>query len=129
MKQILRNKDSGNFITRKIKSFFHAISGINYAIRYEHNMIVIIVATIVTVFCGIYFDISLMEWLFCITIIGMITSTELINTAIEATIDLVTFERKPLAKIAKDTAASATLILCIVALIGAIMIFLPKING
>ena len=52
---------------------------------------------------------------------------EMINTSIEATIDLVTNQIHPLAKIAKDTASSATLVLCIVSLIGGCIIFIPKI--
>ena len=59
----------------------------------------------------------------------MIASCEVINSAIEATVDLITTEIHPLAKMAKDTASSATLILCIVALLGAIIIFIPKIGG
>ena len=51
----------------------------------------------------------------------------MMNSAVEATVDLVTTEIHPLAKIAKDTASSATLVLCITALIGGIVIFLPKI--
>ena len=129
MKQELRNKDKGNFIVRYAKSFCHAISGIWYAIRYEHNMIIIFLATLVTTILGLYLKIDKYEWLFCITIIGMIMATEMINTSIEAVVDLVTPDYHKLAKIAKDTASSATLILCIVSLIGAILIFVPKIIG
>ena len=49
-----------------------------------------------------------------------------VNTAVEAVVDLVTEERKPLAKIAKDTAAGAVLIAAIMATIAGIIIFLPK---
>lgn len=127
MKSVLRNKDTGNFLVRYIKSFLHAINGIVYALIYEHNMIIILLATIVTVSAGFYFEISSSEWLFCILIIGAVAASEMINTAIEATIDLATKEIHPLAKIAKDTASSATLILSITAFIGALVIFLPKI--
>ena len=89
-------------------------------------MIIIILAAIVTVFAGFYFEISKCEWLFCIMIIGTVSASEMINTAIEATIDLKTTKIHPLAKIAKDTASSATLILSITAFIGALVIFLPK---
>ena len=49
------------------------------------------------------------------------------NTAIEATIDLVCKTFNINAKIAKDTAAASVFILSIVAIIGGIYIFLPKI--
>ena len=51
----------------------------------------------------------------------------MINTAIEALVDLETTKYHPLAKIAKDTASSATLIFSIAAFIGALLIFIPKI--
>ena len=47
---------------------------------------------------------------------------------IEAAVDLTTSEIKPLAKIAKDAASSATLILSITSFIGALIIFIPKIQ-
>ena len=52
---------------------------------------------------------------------------EMINSAIEAVVDLVTLKDNPLAKIAKDTASAASLILSFVSLVCGIIIFLPKI--
>lgn len=122
-----RIKDKGNFIQRYFKSFLHACSGIWYAIKYEHNMIIMILATIVVVAAGLYYNISAYEWLFILFAVGSVTSMEMINSSIEATIDLITLETHPLAKIAKDTASSASLILCTVSFIGALIIFVPKI--
>ena len=68
--------------------------------------------------------ISSLEWCICLTLFGLIMALELVNTAVEAVVDLVTEERKPLAKIAKDTAAGAVLIAAIMAAIAGI--FLPK---
>ena len=122
-----RNKDKGNFIERYIKSFFHACNGLIYGIKYEHNIIIMIIATIVVTIAGFYYNISSSEWLFILFAVGSVTSMEMINSSIEATIDLVTTEIHPLAKIAKDTASTASLILCIVSLIGGCIIFIPKI--
>ena len=122
-----RLKDEGNFLVRYIKSFFHACSGIMYGIKYEHNIIIMIMATIVVVSAGFYYNISASEWLFILFAVGSVTSAEMINSSIEATIDLVTTEIHPLAKIAKDTASASTLILCTVSFIGACIIFIPKI--
>lgn len=127
MKQVLRNKDKGSSLSRYKKSFFHAIDGIIYAIKEEHNMIIIFICMILAIFAGITFKISVTEWLFMILIIGLVIASELINTAIEATIDLITLENHPLAKIAKDTASSATLVFSITAFIGAIILFVPKL--
>ena len=127
MKPVLRNKDKGNALTRYYKSFIHAIDGIVYAFKYEHNMIIILFAGLLAVLAGFTFNISEEEWLFVIIIIGLIAATEMINTSIEATIDLITTKTHPLAKIAKDTASSASLILSITAFIGALIIFIPKL--
>ena len=127
MKRILRNKDKGNFLVRYYKSFKHAVSGIWYALKYEHNMIIILAAVIVTSLAGIYFNIAAYEWLFILLCFGSVAATEMINTAIEALVDLETMKYHPLAKIAKDTASSATLIFSFISLIGGIIIFLPKI--
>ena len=128
MKPESRNKDTGTPIKRYGKSFVHAIDGIVYAIKYEHNMIIILLATLVAVIGGIYLELSSNEWLFVILIIGLVMGSEMINTAIEAVVDLETLNTHPLAKIAKDTASSATLIFSITAFIGAIIIYIPKLT-
>lgn len=127
MKPVLRNKDSGNFLIRYFKSFGHAINGLWYALTHEHNMIIIFLAIIVTTILGLYYKINEYEWLFCILCFGSVTATEMLNTAIEALVDLVTIEYHPLAKIAKDTVSTATLVFSVTAFIGAIIIFVPKI--
>ncbi len=122
-----RNKEEGSSAERYKKSFIHAIEGIIYCVKYEHNTVIIIISAILVILFGFFFRISAYEWLFVITMIGIVSACEMINSSIEAAIDLTTSEIHPLAKIAKDTASSATLILSITALIGGIIIFLPKI--
>lgn len=123
-----RIKDEGNFIERYWKSFCHAIDGIIYCIKYEHNMIIIMLSAILVTILGFVFKITTSEWLFVITMIGAISACEMINSSIEALVDLTTQEINPLAKISKDTASSASLILCIISLIGGLIIFIPKIT-
>ncbi len=127
MKQELRNKGEGNFFIRYIKSFFHALNGIGYAFRYEHNMYIIFLAMIIVTGAGFSFQISQIEWLFCIIAMGLVTAVELINSAIEAVCDRVTLKSDPLIKIAKDTASGASLVLSITAALIGILIFFPKV--
>lgn len=124
---IVRHKDTGNFLQRYCKSFFHAVDGMIYTVACEHNMLIIVLAILVTTIAGLFFQISQPEWLFCISIMGMISAAEFINTAIEAVVDLASPDFNKLAKIAKDTASSATLVLSITAFIGGLVIFVPKI--
>ena len=127
MKQVLRNKDKGTKLERYKKSFFHAIDGIVYATFNEHNMFIIIPCMILAIIAGYVFQISSVEWLFMTLVIGLVIGSELINTAIEAVVDLETMEKNELAKIAKDTASSATLVFSITAFIGALIMFVPKL--
>jgi len=121
-----RKKDEGTALERYRKSFFHAIDGIIYCIKYEHNMIIIFIAIILVTILGFIFEISGLEWLFVISMFGIISACEMINSSIEATIDLYTTDIHPLAKIAKDVASSATLIMCITSVIGGCIIFIPR---
>ena len=91
-------------------------------------MIVIFFAGLVATLAGFYFQIDKSEWVFCILMIAMIMTTEMVNTAIEKTVDLVTQDYHELAKVAKDTASAASLIFCTVAFIGACIIFIPKLG-
>ena len=78
------------------------------------------------VIAGVILGLSVTEWCICLGLFGMVMSLELVNTAVEAVVDLVTSERHPLAKIAKDTAAGAVLIAAIMAAIVGLIIFVPK---
>ena len=112
---------------RLLNSFKYAFEGLKYAFIYEQNLTVHILATIIVILIDILFKISIFEWIAIFLIIGLVIATELINTSIEATIDLVTDEINPLAKIAKDTAAAAVLVFGLTALIIGALIFMPKI--
>jgi diacylglycerol kinase len=90
-------------------------------------MIIILICFIIAVTCGFIFKIKLYEWLFVLIVSGCIATCEMINSSIEAIVDLITIKEHPLAKIAKDTASGASLILCFTALIGGLIIFIPKI--
>ena len=84
-------------------------------------------AMVLVIAAGIILKLSITEWCICLVLFGVILALELVNTAIEAVVDLVTEEYRPLAKLAKDTAAGAVLIVSIMAAGTGILIFLPKV--
>ncbi len=127
MTTVFRDKLKQRGYKRLIKSFSYAFDGLKYAFKYEQNILVHSLVTIVVILAGIFFKISYLEWLSIFLIIGLVIATELINTSIEATIDLITDQINPLAKIAKDTAAAAVLVFGLTAIIIGVIIFLPKI--
>jgi diacylglycerol kinase (ATP) len=109
-----------------IKSFGYAFEGIINTVKSERNMKIHCAFVLAVVICGFIFRITYTEWLICLTLFGLVTSLELVNTAVEAVVDLVTEEKKPLAKKAKDAAAGAVLIAAIFAALIGLIIFVPK---
>lgn len=122
-----RDKIKKRSIKRLLKSFKYATEGIIYAFKYEQNIIVHTIITISVIIMGILLKISNFEWLICFILFGLVIATELINTSIEAMVDLICPKQNPLAKIAKDTASGAVLVFASVAAISGLIIFIPKI--
>src|SRR5699024_12801978 len=96
------------------KSFGYAFTGIFACIKKERNMKIHCSAVILVTIAGIVFKLTVMEWCICLVLFGMILALELVNTALEAVVDIVTKEKKKLAKLAKDTAVDAYLIATII---------------
>lgn len=112
--------------TKLTFSFKYAFEGIVTTIKEERNMFIHFLIAIIVVITGVYVRLSLNEWLICLLLFALVFSLELINTAIENTVDLVTTKKNKKAKLAKDAAAGAVLIAAIFASIIGIIIFLPK---
>ena len=88
-----------------------------------------VIATICVIIANIFFQVTGIEWLITIIAIGMVLSAELINTAIEAIVDLVTLDIHPLAKIAKDCGSAATFVLAVMAAVIGFVIYIPYVLG
>jgi undecaprenol kinase len=110
-----------------LSSFSFAISGILTAIQNERNMRFHLISSLIVLGLSFYFSISKIEWLLVLFTIGGMFALELMNTAIERVVDLVTAEYHPLAKQAKDIAAGAVFVYAVLAAIVGIMIYLPYV--
>ena len=124
-----KNRNENNRKNPLNKSFGYAFEGIRTGIRKERNMKIHCMVAALVVIAGLILGISVTEWCICLGLFGMVMALELVNTAVEAVVDLVTEERKPLAKIAKDTAAGAVLFTAIMAVIIGCIIFIPHFMG
>ena len=113
---------------KKLKnSFKYAIQGIKSALKTEQNLKIHFIVTVLAIILGIVLKINLTEWAICFLLFGFVITAELLNTAIEVTVDLAMPERNEKAKLAKDIAAGAVLVSAIVSILVGIVIFLPKI--
>ncbi|MDP4155417.1 MAG: diacylglycerol kinase family protein [Bacillota bacterium] len=108
-----------------LSSFSYAIAGIRTAIKQERNIRIHLSISLVVIIFGFLFSITRIEWIFILLTIGGMISLEIINTAIERLVDLVTLEFHPLAKQAKDLAAGAVFSFAIISVMVGIIIFGP----
>lgn len=112
---------------RILSSIKNSWNGLKAAYKNEQSVYIHLVCTIILLLLSFLLEISLTQWLIIIAIIGLTLVVELLNTAIESTVDLVTEEFHPLAKVAKDTASAAEFVLTLTSALIALMIFIPKI--
>lgn len=110
-----------------INSSKYAGTGIKSSIKSERNLKIHLTIMFLVIISGIIFKISLIEWLICLILFGLVISAELFNTAIEITLDLITTEINPQVKRAKDISAGAVLITAISSAIIGLIIFIPKL--
>ncbi len=100
----------------KIRSFFNR----------EQNLLIHIIATIIVIILGIYFKLSVLEWLLVFFVICLVISSELLNSAIELVVDSYTQRFNSLAMVAKDSAAAAVVVSAFIAVGVGLYVFLPK---
>lgn len=110
-----------------LDSFNNAINGVIETVRTERNMKIHIAAAIAVLIACFFFNVSKTEFLILTITIAMVFAAEIINTAIEAIIDMTTNYYHPLAKTAKNAAAGAVLVIAINAVIVGYVIFWDKL--
>lgn len=112
-----------------LESFNHAINGVIDAARTQRNMKIHIIASIAVLIACFFFDISKAEFLSLAITITMVISAELVNTSVEAVVDLNTNYYHPLAKVAKNAAAGAVLVTAINAILVGYIVFWDKLSN
>lgn len=109
-----------------LKSFGFAFSGILNALRNETNFRIHTVAAISVIWFARVYGLAPMQLAPLVLVICLVMAGELLNTAVEAMVDIISPERCRLAKIAKDSAAGAVLILAAGAVVLAFLTFSDK---
>lgn len=111
-----------------IESFNYAVSGIITAIKTEKSMRIHYSIAVIVLLSSLFFDFSRTEFLLLLFAVSLVVISEMINTAIERTIDLITKEFHPLARLVKDVAAGAVLIATINSLIVGYLLFFERLS-
>ena len=97
------------------KSFGFAIKGIMIAFKEQQNVRIHTAVVILVIATGVFLHLSTIEWSVITLTIGLVISAELLNTAIENFVDLVSPGHHVLAGKIKDVAAGAVLVAAITA--------------
>ncbi|MFD2213915.1 MULTISPECIES: diacylglycerol kinase [Bacillaceae] len=109
---------------RFFKSFIYAWSGITQTFKSERNFQIHVSISFIMLIVGMILGFTTFEWVLLLFLLGGMLSLELINTALEHVVDLITPDYHPLAKAAKDAAAGAVLVYAFLSvIIGVIIIW------
>ena len=106
-----------------LRSFGYAFEGFKTAVATERNIKVQLCVGVAAVVAGIVLRIDALSWVLIALCIGLVIFGELVNTSIEAIVDLATQELHPLAKRAKDIAAASVFTLSVTAAIVGVIVF------
>jgi len=114
---------------QRLRSIRNAFRGILAAVKTQHNLWIHTVAIIAVVIAGFIFKISLVAWGLVVLVIGLVITLEIMNTAIERLVDLISPDYNKEAGLIKDIMAGGVLAAAIIAVIIGLLVFLPGIIG
>jgi undecaprenol kinase len=110
-----------------IITFKHAFSGISHLIKTEKSFHVHFFFALMAILMLVICKATSIEWAIILLVIGMVISSEILNTAIEVMVDIYCPFYHPLAKISKDVGAAAVLFSAFISVLIGLIIFLPYI--
>lgn len=114
-------------VQNHLRSYKAAFAGFKIGFKYELNFIIELFVMLNVILAGIFLGISKLEWIILILCFGITLSAELMNTSIEALVELKQFN--VVVKKVKDLASAAVLIIAIMDIAIGLMIFLPYIRA
>ena len=114
-------------VKRTIASAINSFNGLKYAYTNEQSMSLHGIGTLFVIAMSIFLKISFNQWTVIILASVFVLSIELLNTAVEAIVDLITSEYHDLAKIAKDCGSAATFVSTVAYVVICCYIFIPKL--
>jgi len=115
------------FIRSRIASFGHAFNGLLYVLRTQRNAWIHATATTLVAVVGLWLGLSGRDWAILVLSIAIVWTAEVLNTAIEAVVDLASPVHHPLAKVGKDVGAAAVLIAAATAVLVGLLILGPPL--
>lgn len=110
-----------------LASLRYASEGIYFCLRTQRNMRIHVVAGFLAMGLGFWLRVPLHHLAILAVVASLVVVMEMMNTAIEAAVDLATHRRHPLAKVAKDVAAAAVLVSAVNAVLVGVFVLGPSL--
>lgn len=110
-----------------LSSFRYALEGVWHALKNNRNLRIAFFLASIVILLGLYFHITSFEMVILIIAILLVILSEMINTAIEEMVNLITSEHRKEAKIAKDVAAGMVFAAAVGSVIIGSIIFTPYV--
>ena len=114
--------------TKVWSSFHYALQGILYTAKTQRNMRVHLFIAAFVLLATLFLHIDRAYVVAIVVVIALVLSLELVNTAVESIVDLLTVIHHPLAKTAKDAAAGAVFIAALAAVVVGYLTFYQSIQ-
>lgn len=111
-----------------IKSFRNAAKGLQAVVSRERNARIHIGFAVLALFASVVLKVSLFEFALVIAMIALVFFAEVINTALERTLDLIAVDNNQVVKLVKNMTAGGVLVTALAAAIVAGCIFLPAVS-
>ena len=125
--QVSRNKSKYKGLKRIIFSTKYSLDGLAYAYKNERSLWIHAFVSAIVIGLGLLLNISYNQWGIVLITLAVVLAFELVNTAVEAVVDMVTLEYNELARIAKDCCSAATFVMTMCGAVIVIIIYGPKI--
>lgn len=116
-----------DFLLSRMRSFGHAFHGWWHVIRTQRNAWIHAVITTLVLLAAAWLRLPLRDWAVLLLTIALVWTSEFVNTALEAVVDLASPQQHPLAKVGKDVGAAAVLIAALVAVLIGLLLLGPPL--
>ncbi|MEK6589030.1 MAG: diacylglycerol kinase family protein [Chloroflexota bacterium] len=110
-----------------VKTFRDAFTGLGYVVRTQRNARIHLAITLLVFVIAAWLRITAQDWAILVLTAALVWTSELINTALEAVVDLASPQEQPLARAAKDLAAGAVLIAALAAIVVGVLLLGPAL--
>ena len=115
------------FLRSRLRSFGYAFAGWGYVLRTQRNTWIHAALSLAVVLVSWWLGLSALEWAIILITISMVWMAELLNTALEAVVDLASPQQHPLAKVGKDVGAAAVLLSALAAVLTGLLVLGPPL--